>query len=136
MAAQAFDNLNLLLQLMQTTRNLASSMRSNANAHTAMANAQSPDITALAGFVTDCAAGYIRILSTARAWVQVNNIQATAAVGLIGASLADLNTYVTPLQTAATALAAADLSTYAAVIAACNTLLATVPAPNTVFAGT
>lgn len=134
MAAQAFDNYILLTQLIQATRNLAANMRSNATAHIAMANAQSPDIVTLASFVSDCAASYLnKILGPARAWVQANNAQATAAVGLIGASLADLNNYVAPLQTAANALAAADLSTYAAVIAACNTLLATVPAPNTVF---
>lgn len=135
MSAQAFDNLNLLLQIQQATRNLATNMRSNANTHIAMANAASPDVTTLGTFVTDSAASYNRILSTARSWVTANNAQATAAVGLIGATLADLNTYVTPLQTAATALAAADVSTYAAIITACNALLATVPAPNTVFGG-
>jgi hypothetical protein len=133
MSAQAFDNLNLLLQLMQTTRNLAKSMRDNANIHIAMANAASPDVVTLAAFVGDAAASYSRILATARAWVQANNAQATAAVGLIGATLADLNAYVVPLQTAADALSIADKSTYAAIIAASNALLATVPAPNTIF---
>lgn len=133
MSAQSFDNLQLLLQLMQTTRNLATNMRSNATAHISMANAQSPDVVTLSSFVSDAAASYTRILSTARAWVQANNAQAAAAVALIGASLADLNTYVTPLQTAANALAAADLSTYAAIITACNAVLATVPMPNSVF---
>lgn len=133
MSAQSFDNLQLLLQLMQATRNLAMTMRNNANTHIAMANAQSPDVVTLGTFVTDCAASYNKILSTARTWVQNNNAQATAAVGLIGATLADLNTYTAPLQTAATALSTADVSTYAAIITACNNLLATVPAPNTVF---
>jgi hypothetical protein len=53
---------------------------------------------------------------------------------LIGATIADLNAYTTPLQTAITALSGADVSTYAAIIAACNNVLATVPSPNSVFA--
>ena len=135
MSVQAFDNLNLLLQIQQATRNLAKNMRDNANTHIAMANAQNPDVVTLGTFVKDCATSYNNILSTAKAWVQANNAQASAAVGLIGATLADLNTYVTPLQTAATALGSANVSTYAAIVTACNNLLATVPAPNTVFGG-
>jgi hypothetical protein len=134
MAAQAFDNLQLLLQLLQATRNLARDMVQNANTHKAMATAQSPDVVTLGRFVTDSAASYNRILSAAKAWVQANNAQATAAVGLIGATVSDLNTYTSPIQTAIAALAAADLSTYAAIISACNNVLATVPSPNSVFA--
>ena len=133
MSSQAFDNLQLLLQLMQTTRNLAFTMRRNATAHIAMANAQSPDVTTLAKYVTDCAASYNSILSTAKTWVQANNMQATAAVGLIGATLTDLNSYASPLQTAATALAAADVATYAAIITACNAVLNTVTAPGSIY---
>lgn len=133
MSAQSFDNLQLLLQMMQATRNLAKSMRDNAQTHIAMANAQNPDVVTLAKFVTDCAASYNTILSTARTWVQNNNTQATAAVSLIGATITDLNTYTSPLQTAATNLAAADVSTYVAIITACNNLLATVPAPNSIW---
>lgn len=133
MSAQSFDNLQLLLQMMQATRNLAKSMRDNAQTHIAMANAQNPDVVTLGTFVKDCATSYNTILSTARTWVQNNNAQATAAVNLIGATLADLNTYTTPLQTAATSLAAADVSTYAAITTACNSLLATVPAPNSIW---
>lgn len=135
MSAQAFDNLNLLLQIQQATRNLAKNMRDNANTHIAMASAASPDVATLGAFVHDSANSYLNILSTARTWVTNNNAQAAAAVGLIGATLADLNTYVAPLQSAATALSTADVSTYAAIIAACNALLAAVPAPNTVFGG-
>lgn len=134
MAAQAFDNLQLLLQLLQATRNLARDMVQNANTHIAMANAQNPSVAVLSSFVTDSAASYNRIASTAKTWVTNNNAQATAAVGLIGATLADLNTYTTPLQTAITNLLAADVSTYAAIITACNNVLATVPSPNSVFA--
>lgn len=134
MAAQAFDNLQLLLQMLQATRNLARDMVQNANTHKAMANAQSPDVVKLGQFVTDAAASYSRILSTAKTWAQNNNAQATAAVALIGATMADLNAYTAPLQTAITALSGADVSTYAAIIAACNNVLATVPSPNSVFA--
>jgi hypothetical protein len=134
-SAQAFDNLNLLLQLLQATRNLARDMVQNANTHKAMANAQNPDVVTLGRFVTDSATSYNRILSTAKTWVQNNNAQATAAVGLIGATIADLNAYTAPIQTAITNLSSADVSTYAAIISACNSVLATVPSPNSVFAG-
>lgn len=133
MSVQSFDNLELLLQVMQASRNLARRMVDNATSHIAMANAQNPDVVTLGKFVTDCAASYNKILSTARTWIQNNNAQATAAVALIGATLADLNTYTTPLQTAATNLAAADVSTYAAIITACNAVISTVPAPNTIW---
>lgn len=135
MAAQAFDNLQLLLQLLQATRNLAKDMRVNASTHIAMATAQNPDVVTLGQFVRDCAASYKGILSRARTWVQQNNPQASAAVGLIGATLADLNAYTAPLQTAADALALANVSSYAAIQAACNTLLATVADPNDVWGG-
>lgn len=134
MSAQAFDNLQLLLQMLQATRNLARDMRVNAQTHINMANAANPDVVTLGKFVTDVAASYNKILSTAKTWVQNNNAQATAAVGLIGATLADLNTYTTPLQTAATNLAVADVSTYANIITACNAVLSTVPAVNSVWA--
>lgn len=133
MSVQSFDNFALLIQMMQASRNLEKTMRDNANTHIAMAQAQSPALATLTGFVNSCAATYLANLSTARTWVQNNNAQATAAVGLIGATLADLNNYTSPLQTAATALQNADKSTYAAIITACNALLSSVGAPASIF---
>jgi hypothetical protein len=135
MSAQAFDNLNLLLQLMQATRNLATGFRRVASDNLAMAQAVPPTVALadLQSNIANLGNSVQNTLSTARAWVQANNAQATAAVGLIGATLGDLNTYVSPIQTAATNLQAADISTYAACITALQAVLSTVPAPNTVF---
>lgn len=133
MSAQAFDNLNLLLQLMQATRNLATSSRNAATANLALAQAQSVPLAQLQGNCTNIANSVLSTISTATAWVQANNAQAAAAVGLIGATLADLSNYVAPIKTAAQALQVADLSTYAACVTALNAFLAGVPSPNTVF---
>jgi len=133
MSVQSFDNLTLLLQMMQATRNLAKNMRDNATTWIAMANAQNPDVATLGAFLHDAAASYSGILSKAKTWVTNNNTQATAAVNLIGATLADLNSYTMPLQTAATNLAAADVSTYAAIITASNAVLTSVTGPASIF---
>lgn len=133
MSVQSFDNFNLLIQVMATTRNLGKSMRDNANTHLAMAAAQSPDVVTLAGYVNDCAASYLNIINTATTWVQNNSAQMSAAVGLIGATNADLQSYANPLKTAATNLQAADKSTYAAITTACNALLSAVTAPASIF---
>lgn len=133
MSVQSFDNFNLLIQIMQATRNLARDMRSNAQIHVAMASAQSPDLETLAKYLNDCAANYLNIMAAATTWVQGNGPQTTAALGLIGATTADLSSYTAPLKTAAQNLQAADKSTYAAITAACNSLIAAVPAPASVF---
>lgn len=133
MSTQAFDNFNLLLQLMQATRNLAQNMIRNANGHIAMANAQKPDIATLASYVTDAAASDGRILATSTAWANANLTQLTAACALIGATLTDLGNYSSPLTTANAALQAADKSSYAAIITACNAVIATVPPPASIF---
>lgn len=133
MSAQSFDNLNLLLQFMQATRNLATSSRRVASDNVALAQAQSIPLAQLQGNCANLANSVLNTINTATAWVQSNNTQASAAVGLIGATLADLNSYVAPIKIAATTLKAADLSSYAACISALNAYLAAVAAPNSIF---
>lgn len=133
MSTQAFDNFNLLLQLMQATRNLASNMIRNANTHIAMANAQSPDLPTLTQFVTDAANSYGAIISASTTWANANLPQMTATCALIGATLTDLGNYSAPLTSAVAALKGADKSSYAAIITACNAVIATVPPPASIF---
>ena len=133
MSVQSFDNLAILFQIMQATRNLAQNMEQNANTWIAMANAQNPSVATLAQFMNDASNSYHGIINKAKTWVQNNNAQATAAVGLIGATLADLNNYVTPLVTAAQNLALADKSSYANIVAAANDNIATISSPASIF---
>ena len=133
MSAQAFDNFSLLLQIQQATRGMAQSMIVNANTHIAMANAQSPNLATLQGYVNAVAANYAAIVAQGTTFTTANQVQMTAACAIIGATLTDLGNYSAPLTSAITALKNADKSSYAAIITSCQALLATVPIPATIF---
>ena len=127
------DNRNVMLQLQQATRNLATSMIVNAQRWVVMANAQSPDVVTLGGYLTNAAASYLNILTMAQGWIAANPTQATAALALDGMTADDFNNYIAPLTTAATALQKSDVSTYAAIGAAANAVIAAVPMPASIF---
>lgn len=139
MSAQAFNDLAVLLQLMQTTRNLAQSMVSNAKTHLAWLGGKldgspnNPTLTTIAQAMNDCATSYLNIYETASTWVTNNNATASSAVALIGATISDLSDYASPLSAAATTLQAADKSTTAKAQAACNALISEVSAPPSIW---
>lgn len=143
MSVQAIDNYMLLAEIMQATRNLARTMIFNAQSHIATANAQialvatgkavTVDEPTMASWVQAAAASYLGIINKAQAWAQNNTAQGNASMGIIGATLADLNNYAAPLKTAATTLAAADVSTYPNIIAAAQAVLAAVVSPPTMY---
>lgn len=120
---------------MQVTRNLARDMNQNAVTWLAAAKAANPDRATLAEWMTNAGASYRNIIAQASAFISANNATATAACGLIGATVADLNSYTTPLQNVANGLGTADLSTYAAIETACNQIISAVPMPPTLWPG-
>jgi len=135
MATAAFDHLQLLLQMLQTTRNLASNMRVNASTWLAAAQNQSIPQPTLQQQILDAGTSYRNIITEASAFISANNAMAVAATALIGATIADLSAYAAPLSTVANGIATANLSTYAAIITGCNSILSTVPAPPTLYTG-
>jgi hypothetical protein len=132
-STQSFDNFNLLVQFQQSTRNLAVSMRNNAQTHKSMAAAQVPSLSTLAGFVNTAAQSYLDIMSTMTTCTNNNVPQTTAALQIIGATPTDLTNYMSTLQTAANNLKSASKTTYAQISAACDNLLTTVTAPAAIY---
>lgn len=123
--------LRVMLQADQNLSGLQKDMRQNAQTWLAMAQAQSPDVTTLAGFMNAAAASY----QTRLGWVSTIQADATnwpkiqtmaAALGIAGA---DFSGVINPLTTVANQLGPADKSTFAAIIAACNSIIAAIPAP-------
>lgn len=129
------EDIRLVQQAVQLIVNYAANMRSNANTHIAMANAQSPDLTTLAGFVSSAASEYQRLLDLLQTAVTTDPTKTKLLDGLarMNCVSTDITTPGTAMINAADALAAADKSSYAAIIAACNNLLAAVPQPASVW---
>jgi hypothetical protein len=122
-------------QIRQNLIQLQRDMLNNAAAHKQMALAQSPDIATLLGFVSDCAAQYLKRLK----WVSdlradpIREAWVLAAMTRMGWTETDLVSVFTPLKTAATALGNATLITYADVAAACDSLTAFVDVPPSLW---
>src|SRR5260221_343733 len=122
-------------QIRQNLVGVQRDMINNAKAHLAMAQAQSPDIATLLGFVRGVASQYLTRLGwittlrnnpTQEAWV-------LAAMTRMGWSESDIVNVVTPLLTAANSLNNAALVTYADVISACNQLIAFIDVPPSLW---
>lgn len=136
MSVASFNNLAVLLELMQATRNLAKDMTTNAAIWHGWATAGTPYTQPeIAKFMTDAGASYRNIIAQATAFVTANNAAATGAVGLIGATLADLSSYTSGLSAVANGLQTVDLSTFAKIITACGQITAAVAAPPTLWNG-
>jgi len=123
--------LRLLLQADQNLTQLQRDIRSNALQWAAMAQAQSPDVATIAGFMNSAATAYqtrLAWISTAQADVTNWNLLVTMWQKLGGVS-GDFSSVVTPLQAVANQLGAADKSTYAAITSACNQITAAINAP-------
>lgn len=122
-------------QIRTVLMNLQTAMRNNAIAHKAMAQAQSPDLVTLQGFVSACALTYLGNLQ----WIidlrndPVKKQRLLDIVTLLGWTESDITSVVTPLRQAAVALRDAPRTTYAEIIAACDALLTSVDAPPTLW---
>ena len=127
----ALHILRLLLQADQNLSGLQRDMRNNATTWKAMAQAQSVPLPTLAQFMNDAATEYQKRLgwiTTAQAdtanWTKLSTMFAT-----LGGTAADFNQTVNPLNAVANQLGPADKSTYAAIITACDQILAAINAP-------
>lgn len=114
---------------------LQQDMVRNAQAHKAMAQAQSPPLVTLAQFVADTAASYLTRLQ----WVidlQADPIRKARVITIIeswGWTEADITDVVVPLRQAAVALRDAPRTAFAQIITACDAMLASVGPPDSLW---
>jgi len=111
--------------------NMHRDMRNNAIAWKTAATAQTTPQATLAGWMNNAAAIYQSTLAQFTAlqadavnWPKVRDMFITQ-----GGSVADFTAMMTPMTAVANQLGPADKSTYAAIITACNQILAAVEAP-------
>ena len=115
-------------QVIHNLTRLQIAMVRNAQTHKAMALAQNPPIATLRTFVNDGAATYLGNLQ----WVidlrndPVRRQKLLDAIALQGIPEADIISMVTELRAAAVALRDAPKGSYAAIVTACDAVLATV----------
>lgn len=126
-------HLHLKRAIDQIERNLVGlqrDLRDNAAKHKAMAQSQSPNLATLQSFIADCLTQYNRRLGWLVAIRQHPQWPAVrAAYVAMGGTEADVVDVYTDIKAAVDALAVADVSSYAAIITACDAVLATVDAP-------
>ena len=122
-------------QIRQNLIGLQNDMRHNALTHRAMAQAQSPALAILQGFVADAAAAYL----TRMQWLidlrnaPVRRQRLLDILTLMGWTEADITDAATPLRAAAVALRDAPKTSYAEIVTACDAVLASVDAPESLW---
>lgn len=115
-------------QVMDNLVGLQRDMVRNAQAHKAMALAANPPVATLRTFVNDAAAAYLNRLQ----WVidlrndPVKRQKLLDAIAAMGVPEADVISMVTELRSAAIGLRDAGKANYAAIVTACDALLAAV----------
>ena len=125
----------LVNQIEQNLTGLQRDMHHNAVTHKAMAQSQSPNVDILATFVRDAALEYLRRLQ----WIidlRANPIRRQRLVDMLasaGWTEQEVIDFVQELRNAAIALRDAPRTTYAEIIMACDQLLATVDAPESLW---
>jgi hypothetical protein len=125
----------ILEQIMTNVVGLQRDMKNNAEAHRAMAVAQSPDITTLRQFVDDAAAAYLArldwgtsIVNTPAKLTILNN-----TLSRVGLALTDITDITDALEDEALALQGASKKTFEEIIAACDALIANVNLPESLW---
>lgn len=122
-------------QIRQNLIGLQRDMLTNAITHKAMAQAQSPNLATLQTFVRDCALEYLRRLQ----WLIDLRADASKRARLVDAlskmgwTEADVTDVATPLRQAAVTLRDAPRTSYAEIISACDSLVAFVDAPESLW---
>ena len=130
---QAFD---VLVDGIRNIRTLQRDMANNAVTWKTMAQAQSPDVATIASYMNNAAQSYNNRL------VYVTNLVANTALwnrvkaiwAILGGTVAEFSAVTNPLQAVASQLGPADKSSYAAIISACDQILAAIPLPDSAFA--
>ena len=122
------QGVNNLIQLQRDVVN-------NAGTWKAMAMAQEPSVEILSGYMRSAANSY----STRLGWVAT--LQANTALWLrvrnmwtsLGGTAADFSSIITPLNTVSDQLLLVNLSTYPAIIAACDQIIAAINMPDSLW---
>jgi hypothetical protein len=127
----AIHVLRMLLQADQNLSGLQGDMRANAITWKAAAQAQSQPVATLAQWMNDAATAYqtrLGWIATAQAdavlWPLLSSMWAK-----LGGTAADFNSVTTPLKAVADQLGPVAKGSYAQIIAACDQIIAAVPAP-------
>jgi hypothetical protein len=125
----------VLEQIMNNVIGLQRDMKNNAQTHRAMAVAQSPDIATLRRFVDDAAASYLTRLD----WgTSIVNTPAkltilNSTLSRVGLVLTDITDITDALEDEALALQAASKNSFEEIIAACDTVLAEINLPESLW---
>jgi hypothetical protein len=123
-------------QMQRNLINLQNDLRRNATAHKQMALAQSPDLVTLQTFINDGILQYLRRLK----WVadhlsdverKKSLLNYIAAFGIEEKDITDLSV---ALHSAVVVLSNTKRSTYTEIVEACDVLLASVNAPESLWA--
>ena len=127
----ALHILRVMLQAEQNLSGLQRDMRNNAISWKTSAQAQNLPVETLAQYMNDAAKAYqsrLAWLSTLQAdsanWTKIGAMWA-----LLGGTAADFSGIITPLTAVANQLGPIDKSNYAAIISACNQIIAAINAP-------
>jgi len=125
----------VLEQIMDNVVGLQRDMVNNATAHKAMAQAQSPDLATLQGFVNDSIAAY----STRLGWGDaIVNTPAkltilTNTCTRIGLAVTDITDITNALKTVVTTMQGANKTTYAQIVSLCDTVITAVNLPDSLW---
>lgn len=126
-----FQVLHLLLQIEQNINGLQRDVRANAAAWKASAQAQDVPVATLAQYLSDAARSYqarLGWLSALQAdtgnWARVTSLWL-----ILGGSVADFESLMTPFATIANLLGSADTSGYGQIMAVCDQILSAIDAP-------
>ena len=125
----------VLEQIMDNVVGLQRDMVNNATAHKAMAQAQSPDLATLQGFVNDSIAAY----STRLGWGDaIVNTPAkltilTNTCTRIGLAVTDITDITNALKTVVTTMQGANKTTYAQIVSLCDAVITAVNLPDSLW---
>ena len=122
-------------QIKQNLIGIQNDLRRNAMTHKTMALEQSPTLSTLQTFVLDCANQYLRRLQwliDLRANVS-RRTRLQEGLSRIGLTEADVADVATALRQAAIALRDAPRGTYDEIISACDSVIAFVDAPESLW---
>jgi len=122
-------------QIKQNLIGLQNDMRRNAQTHKAMALAQSPPLEVLQSFVSDCAFSYLN-RSQWMIDLRANTTKRQRLIDiltLMGWTETDLTDVAAPLRQAALALQSAPRTTFAEIITACDAVLVSIDAPESLW---
>ena len=123
--------LRLLLQIEQNINGLQRDVRANALAWKVSAQAQDVPVATLARYLNDAAISY----QTRLGWLAAlqadsgNWARVTALWSILGGSVTDFESLMTPFAEIAHLLGSADKSDYATITAVCDQILSAIDAP-------